>query len=271
MALPPLQANGQHTPRLGQRLGPKAMLDFDTVNWHLKDRVDENGQLMKRHGEDLVKDAKEKEGNDDDDEELSEALKEQALKFATDPGYKKMDTTTKGTNASAKQQKEQEDRTKQETLHKDEDRRPSKTGIGAGSHSLATAMPPVAYSAPRRDLHDDFGRVLQRAPGDVTSRGEWQETLGHSIKRLFLDFELSEEAPRCRLNHLERMHSWFTSHASKQSRNSGLPPNYITTSRYGPPPPGSTRAFSLSMSNASRALATAFPDIGSQRSPRGVL
>jgi len=192
-----------------------------------------------------------------------------ALQIRNDTRYKKMSAAQLAAEASHTPAGKDSSRTALEAPKEEGAERSSGSKT---PHASATSALPSPRPTPRtpRFNQDDFGRVLQVAPPDVTRRDEWQETLGRSVKKLLLDFDLSE-APKCRLNHLERMHSWFQCHGKAAERNPNLGPNYLTTARYGPPPPGSTRGFTHTMSNATRALATAFPDIGSGRSPRGVL
>merc|ERR550514_2462194 len=74
----------------------------------------------------------------------------------------------------------------------------------------------------------------------VTERIQWQEAFDKSVRRLFVDFELSD-TPSCRLNHLDRMHSWFTEQGAKQARKAQKGPSYITADRSGVMPAGSTK------------------------------
>lgn len=86
----------------------------------------------------------------------------------------------------------------------------------------------------------DGERILRVAEASVAKRVDWQESFDREVKRLFVDFELTESAG-CRLNHLERMHTWFTQHGAKQTRKDQKGPSYILVEDNSAPLPGSTR------------------------------
>jgi len=88
----------------------------------------------------------------------------------------------------------------------------------------------------------------------IQGRAQWQNSFDQTVKRLLVDFELSEE-PSCRLNHLGRMHDWFVTHGGKQTRKERKPPNFIRLDHNDPLPPGSARNWSSS-SNRSSSSAT---------------
>merc|ERR1712083_886745 len=52
----------------------------------------------------------------------------------------------------------------------------------------------------------------------------WEETFRSNVKKLIIDFKLSSD-PNCRLNHLDRLHGWFTSEGRKQTRKEKDSPN----------------------------------------------
>mmetsp|Transcript_63278 Transcript_63278/g.150924 ORF Transcript_63278/g.150924 Transcript_63278/m.150924 type:complete len:220 (-) Transcript_63278:120-779(-) len=101
---------------------------------------------------------------------------------------------------------------------------------------------------------------LEKQVGD---RLAWQETFDRSVKRLMVDFSLSEE-PQCRLHHLERLHDWFTEHGAKTVRKAAAAPNFLTMDLDRAPPPGSTRNFRGPSSNNPLSLAGAF-QVGGRR------
>lgn len=89
------------------------------------------------------------------------------------------------------------------------------------------------------EMHD--GNRILRIPGaSVNDRVDWQESFDRSVKRLFVDFELTQ-APGCRLGHLDRMHAWFQEHGGKTTRKSTKGPSYLMMDPKGAPLPGSTK------------------------------
>jgi len=112
------------------------------------------------------------------------------------------------------------------------------------------------------------GRQKEAAVSDLGDRKEWQENFDRTVKRLLVDFDLSDQ-PRCRLNHLDRMHSWFVENGAKQARKVQPGPNFLTAQRDERMPPGSTQGFT-GMSPTSMQLAGAYisrTSPSSRRSP----
>mmetsp|Transcript_23190 Transcript_23190/g.66892 ORF Transcript_23190/g.66892 Transcript_23190/m.66892 type:complete len:236 (+) Transcript_23190:161-868(+) len=103
----------------------------------------------------------------------------------------------------------------------------------------------------------------------VSDRVAWQESFDREVKKLFVDFELTD-SPHCRLNHLDRMHEWFTTHGQKQARKAKKGPNYLIADRGGVMPAGSTKNIPSTLSSTSQVLRTAFepPFQASVRTPR---
>jgi hypothetical protein len=97
-------------------------------------------------------------------------------------------------------------------------------------------------------------RVQVRQVG-IGDRAEWQDTFDRSVRRLFVDFELSD-VPSCRLNHLDRMHSWFLEHGAKQQRKVREGPSFLVADRSSEAPAGSTR--NVPVKQVERPLVTGF-------------
>jgi hypothetical protein len=76
--------------------------------------------------------------------------------------------------------------------------------------------------------------------GSFQGRAQWQDSFDKTVKRLLVDFDLSEE-PSCRLNHLGRMHDWFVTHGGKQQRKERAAPDFIRVQQNAALPPGSAR------------------------------
>eukprot|EP00927_Polykrikos_kofoidii_P021084 TRINITY_DN20092_c0_g1_i1.p1 TRINITY_DN20092_c0_g1~~TRINITY_DN20092_c0_g1_i1.p1 ORF type:complete len:265 (+),score=43.43 TRINITY_DN20092_c0_g1_i1:99-797(+) len=93
----------------------------------------------------------------------------------------------------------------------------------------------------------------QKPSNSVTERVEWNETFDRAVKRLFVDFDLTD-VPSSRLAHLERMHTWFEEHGAKQTRKSQQGPSYITAERSGKMPAGSTRNIAAKPSDAALVM-----------------
>mmetsp|Transcript_38448 Transcript_38448/g.86681 ORF Transcript_38448/g.86681 Transcript_38448/m.86681 type:complete len:241 (-) Transcript_38448:197-919(-) len=104
---------------------------------------------------------------------------------------------------------------------------------------------------------NDWERVAYTPAASVAERIEWQESFDKEVKRLFVDFELTDQ-PACRLNHLDRMHSWFTEHGAKQARKVVKGPNFLVMDRKGRLPPGSTKNIPTKLSNTTQVLASEF-------------
>eukprot|EP00931_Biecheleriopsis_adriatica_P058033 TRINITY_DN34473_c0_g1_i1.p1 TRINITY_DN34473_c0_g1~~TRINITY_DN34473_c0_g1_i1.p1 ORF type:complete len:253 (+),score=23.39 TRINITY_DN34473_c0_g1_i1:33-791(+) len=91
----------------------------------------------------------------------------------------------------------------------------------------------------------------------------WQDSVDRSVKRLMVDFDLSDE-PSCRLHHLDRMHHWFKQHGPK---NASTPaetaisgPSYLTADRASlePLPAGSTMGLAGQPSLTSELMASLY-------------
>mmetsp|Transcript_29345 Transcript_29345/g.51403 ORF Transcript_29345/g.51403 Transcript_29345/m.51403 type:complete len:235 (-) Transcript_29345:151-855(-) len=115
----------------------------------------------------------------------------------------------------------------------------------------------------------DMQQARMRLMG-VQDRLAWQEHFDRSVTRLLIDFDLTT-APECRLNHLERMHSWFTEHGGKQQRKDRKAPNYIIADRKGEMPPGSTANLPAKLQDTAQILASSYSKRGNTpraRTPR---
>lgn len=88
----------------------------------------------------------------------------------------------------------------------------------------------------------------------VQDRVHWQRSFDRSVKRLLIDFDLSDE-PSNRLHHLDRMYDWFTQHGGKQQRKAKPPPNFLVIEKNAVVPAGSTKNVSGNLSNTSFILA----------------
>mmetsp|Transcript_87419 Transcript_87419/g.187515 ORF Transcript_87419/g.187515 Transcript_87419/m.187515 type:complete len:223 (-) Transcript_87419:109-777(-) len=107
------------------------------------------------------------------------------------------------------------------------------------------------------DLEEHEERIRAKHVGDLESRVRWQEEFDRHLKLLMVDFELSE-VPSCRLNHLDRMHSWFTEHGGKQMRKVKPGPSYLTADRGQDMPAGSTKNIAARRGIGSLRLKEAF-------------
>eukprot|EP00401_Gymnodinium_catenatum_P068686 CAMPEP_0117473458 /NCGR_PEP_ID=MMETSP0784-20121206/8782_1 /TAXON_ID=39447 /ORGANISM="" /LENGTH=169 /DNA_ID=CAMNT_0005267659 /DNA_START=219 /DNA_END=728 /DNA_ORIENTATION=- len=104
----------------------------------------------------------------------------------------------------------------------------------------------------RVDMENDDG------PGPALyGRMEWQDNFDRSVKRLFVDFELTD-FPAGRLKHVDRMYKWFEEHGQKQVRKAQRGPNYLVADRRQAMPPGSTRNIPSRSSAATEILAGAY-------------
>merc|ERR1719203_126978 len=82
-------------------------------------------------------------------------------------------------------------------------------GVDASVVDSAALFSRIAEEEVRRERDwEEDGRQRQR-DANLQERVEWQDSFDRRLKQLLTDFELSE-VPSCRLNHLDRMHSWFT-------------------------------------------------------------
>ncbi|CAK9049368.1 unnamed protein product [Durusdinium trenchii] len=129
---------------------------------------------------------------------------------------------------------------------------------------------PSSPSSPSSPRTPGEGKGRQRAPGVnlSTLTGEerskvpkalWQDSVDRSIKRLMVDFDLTDE-PSCRLHHLERMHDWFVRHGPK-GKAPAMPeiggPSYLRAERNSrePAPAGSTQNLAGVLSPSSELMA----------------
>jgi len=120
-----------------------------------------------------------------------------------------------------------------------------------------------------REKEEEPWRLDKKPAASVQDRVEWQEIFDRSINRLFIDFQLSD-SPACRLNHLERMNTWFTEHGAKQTRKARPGPSYLVADRASPMPPGSSKNVPAKLSNTSLMLADIYTGGHSSRpSTRG--
>mmetsp|Transcript_51368 Transcript_51368/g.119394 ORF Transcript_51368/g.119394 Transcript_51368/m.119394 type:complete len:217 (-) Transcript_51368:188-838(-) len=104
----------------------------------------------------------------------------------------------------------------------------------------------------------DFGERFRKQPvAHIADRIDWQESFDHRVRRLLLDFQLSD-VPSCRLQHLDRMHAWFQEHGAKQTRKAQQGPSYLKVDRNTSVPAGSTRGLDLAKSTTTEILSTAF-------------
>mmetsp|Transcript_101131 Transcript_101131/g.182532 ORF Transcript_101131/g.182532 Transcript_101131/m.182532 type:complete len:265 (-) Transcript_101131:130-924(-) len=111
---------------------------------------------------------------------------------------------------------------------------------------------------------------LRCGPPPLAERPEWQETMDRKIKRLMVDFDLSD-VPSCRLNHLDRMHNWLTNFGGgiAQSAAPGSP-GYLTANRNSrqPLPAGSTSNIPVGLHPTTEMLKTMYSPRYHNRSPR---
>jgi len=101
-----------------------------------------------------------------------------------------------------------------------------------GEHAVVTQASTFTdiSSGPMEPLDAADKRAPRNPVATVDNRLEWQECFDHKVRRLFVDFQLSE-VPACRLNHIERMHNWFEEHGAKQTRKAREGPSYLTADR----------------------------------------
>eukprot|EP00927_Polykrikos_kofoidii_P057362 TRINITY_DN51479_c0_g1_i1.p1 TRINITY_DN51479_c0_g1~~TRINITY_DN51479_c0_g1_i1.p1 ORF type:complete len:269 (+),score=47.90 TRINITY_DN51479_c0_g1_i1:103-807(+) len=88
---------------------------------------------------------------------------------------------------------------------------------------------------------------------NLQNRVAWNEEFDRAVKRLFVDFELTD-VPSSRLAHLDRMHQWFEEHGAKQTRKSEQGPSYLKAERSGKMPPGSTKNIANKLTDTSLVL-----------------
>lgn len=103
-------------------------------------------------------------------------------------------------------------------------------------------------------------------PNSIDGRIAWQDSFDSTVNRLMVDFSLSDD-PDCRLNHLDRLYSWFKGHGQKQVRKVRASPGFLTVEKNAPPAMGSTRNVTAPLSNTSLVLADTMTMRRSRRMP----
>lgn len=93
--------------------------------------------------------------------------------------------------------------------------------------------PPVSPTLGGDGFDDRPHLVRKKDAGETICEktNAWQmardEAFSNTMRRLMIDFELSDDAD-CKLHHLERLHSWFTeSHGLKKVRKQIDPPKFL--------------------------------------------
>jgi len=108
------------------------------------------------------------------------------------------------------------------------------------------------------DLSAILPQKIEEEPVGMSGMGgrmSWQKAFDTNVKRLFIDFSLTED-PACRVNHLDRFSDWFKVHGGKQARKEAAAPNFLQVEKNAQPPPGSARsALSGPVSNTTLILA----------------
>jgi len=122
--------------------------------------------------------------------------------------------------------------------------------------------PPFSEDLPLPRVPEPEERTPRPKAASVEERIEWQEAFDSSVKRLMIDFQLTD-VPAARLRHLDQMADWFTDHGGKQARKVQKGPNFLVAERDGSMPAGSTKNVP-SATGTSLQLAAAY----SLRSPR---
>jgi hypothetical protein len=82
------------------------------------------------------------------------------------------------------------------------------------------------------DEVDDRPYIIAKKDAGVRvheGRAAWEETFRTTLKRLVLDFELSDDAS-CKYHHLDRLHNWFVEQtpAFERVQRPGEAPNYLS-------------------------------------------
>eukprot|EP00929_Paragymnodinium_shiwhaense_P034287 TRINITY_DN18678_c0_g1_i1.p1 TRINITY_DN18678_c0_g1~~TRINITY_DN18678_c0_g1_i1.p1 ORF type:complete len:261 (+),score=76.51 TRINITY_DN18678_c0_g1_i1:134-916(+) len=171
--------------------------------------------------------------------ETEQAQLQASLRIATDARYRSMDYYKRfgGTN-SAHFQKMKNDDSKLK-----------------GQDPNAEERDVSQFAVEKRVVEEEpeWVKARQKPVCSVEERLEWNEVFDRQVKKLFVDFDLSE-APACRLNHLDRMHSWFKNHGAKQARQGQKAPNYLVQPRNDDMPPGSARNILSRLSDSSSVL-----------------
>lgn len=125
---------------------------------------------------------------------------------------------------------------------------------------------PISGRTDAKSRQRDAGVDLSTLTGEERSRvpkALWQDSVDRSIKRLMVDFDLTDE-PSCRLHHLERMHDWFLRHGPKgkaaQPESSADGPSYLRAERNTrqPAPAGSMQGFSGVLSPTSELMSSMY-------------
>lgn len=194
---------------------------------------------------------KDQNGVDDEEEEYDEVLR--SLRLGTDP---RMQAIKHYNEVSAGSNNEHFARMKKTHVQSEEKTRAQVHGDMAASGQKSVEN--VSFQelvGQELDNHMDASS-RPRATGGLDDRVEWQETFDRSVKRLLVDFDLSD-TPHCRLNHLDRMHDWFLQEGGKQQRKAAQAPSFVTVDRSGtvPLPEGSTHNITGKLSSASLILA----------------
>lgn len=116
---------------------------------------------------------------------------------------------------------------------------PSSGPDGSSQLPLAPAVvresePPISPVLLESGADDRPQLVPQKDARELSHEktNAWQvardDAFSNTMRRLMIDFELSDDAD-CRLNHLERLHSWFTEeqHGLKKVRKQLDPPKFL--------------------------------------------
>lgn len=131
------------------------------------------------------------------------------------------------------------------------------------------ALPPEAVVVTQTSTYQDIsswdieageasGERAPRCPvATIDERLEWQDAFDHKVRRLLVDFQLSD-VPACRLNHLERMHTWFEEHGGKQTRKAREGPSYLTADRSERMWEGSTKDLPRAGNSSTQFLSQVF-------------
>lgn len=115
-----------------------------------------------------------------------------------------------------------------------------------------------AFQDPEAELSNSLN------PSSIEGRIAWQETFDSTVNRLMVDFSLCDE-PECRLNHLDRLYSWFKGHGAKQVRKARASPSFLSVEKNAPAPMGSTRNVEAPLSNTALVLSN---NVAMRRSKR---
>jgi len=96
----------------------------------------------------------------------------------------------------------------------------------------------IAAAVSNADIGGLDGKIVQK----FGARTNWEESLTTEVRHLMVDFKLSND-PKCRLNHLERVHDWFSREGRKKAKQMSQPASrhFLTFEKYQAPRPGSLR------------------------------